>query len=140
MTKKFIFFITLIINFVSFSQNSQVIGIVLNEFSEPVSNVNISTKDTGVFSDENGFFKINIKSSQTVNLIFSHINYKKVEVDINLKEGEIFEFNPILSQKIEQISEIVVRSNNRNDLKGVINISPEKIRDVKGLNLVLKIF
>lgn len=132
MTKKFIFFITLIINFVSFSQNSQVIGIVLNEFSEPVSNVNISTKDTGVSSDENGFFKINIKSSQTVNLIFSHINYKKVEVDINLKEGEIFEFNPILSQKIEQISEIVVRSNNRNDLKGVINISPEKIRDVKG--------
>ena len=60
MTKKFIFFITLIINFVSFSQNSQVIGIVLNEFSEPVSNVNISTKDTGVSSDENGFFKINI--------------------------------------------------------------------------------
>ena len=62
MTKKFIFFITLIINFVSFSQNSQVIGIVLNEFSEPVSNVNISTKDTKIFMYEEEK-KVKIKSN-----------------------------------------------------------------------------
>ena len=55
------------------------------------------------------------------------------ELSKTLSENEILEFNPILNTKFEQISEVILNSFTRAELKSILNISPEKLRNIKGV-------
>ncbi|MDA9357165.1 TonB-dependent receptor plug domain-containing protein, partial [Flavobacteriaceae bacterium] len=67
-----------------------------------------------------------------VNIIFSHVNYKKISFSVNLKTNEVYEFYPVMDVNIEQIEEIVLNSNKRKELISITNINPQIIRTIKG--------
>tara|TARA_R110002096_G_scaffold101565_3_gene224658 strand:+ start:2744 stop:5224 length:2481 start_codon:yes stop_codon:yes gene_type:complete len=120
--------------FVGFSQTAIVKGVILDENNSPVSNVNIKAGTNGTQSNTNGFYTLEIPANKNITLEFTHITFKKIVTTFHLKNGETFEFNPVMNNAIEQIAPIVVTSNRRKDVEGVVSLKPETIRKIPGAN------
>ncbi len=120
---------------IGFSQTATVKGIILDESNQPIENVNIKTnRDSGTKTNKNGFYTIDIPINQDITLSFTHISHKKVESTFNLKNGEVYEFNPVMNNSVEQIAVVVVSGDRRKDVEGVVTLKPETIRKIPGAN------
>jgi hypothetical protein len=113
-------------------QSATLRGIVLNELNEPLEGVNVVSENNGTTTNINGFYILKIPANSDVKIRFSHINYKYLEAPFNLKNGEEFEFNPVLKSNYEQIETVVITGSKRKELEGVTSISPQIIRTIKG--------
>ena len=122
----------MVVPLLNFAQSAVLRGIILDDLNQPIEDVNIRFENTGTTTNENGFYLIKIPSNQDVSLIFSHINHKNITVSFNLKNGEEFEFNPVMSLQVEQIATVVVRGNQRKRVEGITTIDPEIVRTIKG--------
>ena len=116
----------------SFAQNAEILGVILDKNNNPIENINVISNLSGTTTNSNGFYSIRVTSNQDVNIEFTHINYKKISLKFNLNDDEIFEFNPIMDESIEQIATIVLNSRSRDNFSGVSNINPEVIRKIRG--------
>ena len=116
----------------SFAQNAEVMGVILDNSNNPIENINVISNLSGTTTNSNGFYSISVPSNQDVSIDFTHISYKKISLKFNLNEDEVFEFNPIMNESIEQIATIVLNSRSRDNLSGVSNINPEVIRKIRG--------
>ena len=114
------------------SQTATLKGVVLDDNENPIESVNIISKLSGTVTNINGFYLFKIPSNQDIQIEFTHINHKKVVATFNLKNGETFEFNPVMSSDIEQISVVVVNGNQRKQVEGITTIDPQLIRTIKG--------
>ena len=129
----FVFFF-LSLFFTGFSQTATVKGILLDESNLPVPNVSVKAGTDGTVTNSTGFYSIEIPANVDVTLEFTHITYKKIVSTFNLKNGETFEFNPVIKNSVEQIATVVVTSNRRKDVEGVVTLKPETIRKIPGAN------
>ncbi|HEY5688621.1 MAG TPA: carboxypeptidase-like regulatory domain-containing protein [Yeosuana sp.] len=120
--------------FIVHSQSATIKGIILDKNNVPISNVNIKTGTTGTVTNDNGFYLLKIKSNQDVLVEFTHISHKKIESTFNLKNGETYEFNPVMSISVEQIATIIISGKRQNEVKGVTTLNPETIRKIPGAN------
>jgi len=125
-------FLFILIPLISLTQTATLKGIILEENNVPISNVSITFGTEGTTTNTNGFYFIKIPSNQDVTIEFSHLSLKKITVTFNLKNGETFEFNPVMNLKVEQIATVVVKGNERKRVEGIITIDPELIRTIKG--------
>ena len=116
----------------SFAQNAEVMGVILDNSNNPIENINVISNLSGTTTNSNGFYSISVPSNQDVSIDFTHISYKKISLKFNLNEDEVFEFNPIMNESIEQIATIVINSRSRDNFSGVSNINPEVIRKIRG--------
>ena len=116
----------------SFAQNAEIMGVILDDSNNPIENINVISNLSGTTTNSNGFYSISVPSNQDVSIEFTHINYKKISLKFNLSEDEVFEFNPIMNESIEQIATIVLNSRSRDNFSGVSNINPEVIRKIRG--------
>ncbi|TYB72623.1 TonB-dependent receptor [Bizionia saleffrena] len=116
------------------AQTATITGIILNSEESPIENVNIKTFINGTKTNENGFYELKIPANIDVDIEFTHISHKKVKATLNLNNGEVLEFNPILNVSIEQISTVVISGKKRKDIEGIITISPAVIRKIPGAN------
>ena len=114
------------------AQTATLTGVLLDASNNPIENANIQANQLGTTSNRNGFYKLDITADIEVKVTYSHINYKSVSVVFSLKDGEIYEFNPVLKLGIEQIETVVIKSTKRSALEGVTTISPQIIRTIKG--------
>lgn len=114
------------------AQTATLRGILLNELNTPIENANISANNVGTTSNSNGFYSLKIPANKEVSVVFSHVSHKSVRVVFNLKNGQEFEFNPILKIEVEQIETVVITGTKRSDFEGVTTISPQIIRTIKG--------
>ncbi|MET0760288.1 MAG: carboxypeptidase-like regulatory domain-containing protein [Flavobacterium sp.] len=124
----------LCIGFTAFAQNARVKGIILDENSNPVENVNISYQNKSAVTNDNGFYAITVPANQKVVLVFTHISLKKTTATLELKPNEDFEFNVVMNEKAEQMGEVIITANNRKRIQGITNIEPEVIRKIPGAN------
>ena len=131
-TKLIVLILTLFLSIKVFSQNAEINGVILDANDFPIENVNIISNSSGTISNSNGFYSINVSSNQDINIEFTHINFKKISLKFNLNDNEIFEFNPVMNESIEQIAIIVLNSKSRESFSGVSNIDPEIIRKIRG--------
>ncbi|TYA72036.1 TonB-dependent receptor [Seonamhaeicola marinus] len=115
-----------------FSQTAIVRGIILDETQKPIENVNIKAGDIGTQTNINGFYEIVIPANADISIEFTHVSFKKVVSTFNLKNGEEFEFNPIMKTSVEQIATVVVNSRKRKDVEGILTLEPEAIRKIPG--------
>lgn len=122
----------LLATFVSYAQTATIRGIVLDTNNTPINNVNIKAGDLGTSSNENGFYLLKIPSNEEVQIIFSHIGFQNIIIKLNLKNGEEFEFNPVMNADAEQIGTVLIMGNQRKRVEGITSISPEIIRTIKG--------
>ncbi len=131
--KNFVLILFCLVSSYFFSQDAVITGLILDEENFPIKDANIQFDNKGTISDMNGYYKIEVPSDKNINVVFTHINHKRLQITVNLSKKEILEFNPVLSTNIEQISEVVLNTTRREDLKSIQNISPEKLRDIKGV-------
>ena len=122
----------IILPILSIGQSATLRGIVLNELNEPLESVNVVSDVYGATTNSNGFYILKIPANTNVKIIFSHVNYKNVEASFNLKNGEEFEFNPVLKSNYEQIETVIITGSKRKELEGITTISPQIIRTIKG--------
>ncbi|MFD2541007.1 carboxypeptidase-like regulatory domain-containing protein [Lacinutrix gracilariae] len=117
-----------------FAQTGTIKGVILDEFNNPVDNINIKTNNAGTTTNENGFYLLKIPANQDVTVTFTHISLKKTVATFNLKNGEELEFNPVMKTNVEQIATVVISGRKRKDVEGIITLKPATIRKIPGAN------
>lgn len=129
----FIVLVSLLFSLLSFSQSAIIRGVILDENNTPINDVNIkASTGEGTATNENGFYELKIPFGVDVIIVYTHINYKRIEAKFNLKNGQELEFNPVLNINVEQIATVVINTNTRQSVDGVTSISPQMIRTIKG--------
>ena len=131
-TKLILLILALFLSIKVFSQSAEINGVILDTNDFPIENVNIISNSSGTVSNSNGFYSINVNSNQDINVEFTHINFKKISLNFSLNDNEVFEFNPVMNESVEQIATIVLNSKSRENFSGVSNIDPEIIRKIRG--------
>jgi len=124
--------LTFLLPLFALAQTASVNGVILSEGEFPIQAVNIKTETTGTSTNENGFYKLTVPSNTDVTIVYSHVSHKNVTVTINLKNGEVFEFNPILKTDVDQIETIVINGRKRKDVQGIITIDPKTLTKIPG--------
>lgn len=119
---------------ISSAQNATINGVVLDEMNLPIEDVAITYNKDGVKTSKDGDYSIQIPIEQEVTLTFSHISFKKVIQTFNLKNGESFEFNPVLKSNEEQLGTIIITGNKRKRIEGITTIAPKLLRKIPGGN------
>ena len=144
-TKYLLFsFLFFILSIKSFSQNTtaKVAGIVLDENNKPIESVNVSYLSKSSITDKNGFYTITVPANQKVVLVFTHVSLKNITATLQLKPNEEFEYHVVMSDKAEQLSDVVITSSRRR-VQGITSIEPEVIRKnpsaMPGIESVLKV-
>ena len=117
-----------------YSQIATIKGIILDNNNLPISNVNITCSSGGTVTNDNGFYLLKIPANQNITVEFTHISHKKIESTFNLKNGETYEFNPIMNISVEQIATVVISGRNQKNVEGVLTLDPETIRKIPGAN------
>jgi hypothetical protein len=117
----------------TFSQNAKVTGIVLDENKNPLENVNISYLSKSAITNNNGYYVIEVPANKKVVLIYTHIALKSITATFELKSNETIEFNPVITNKADQLSEVVI-TNNKKRVSGIISIDPEVVRNIPKLS------
>jgi len=130
--KTYIFFF-LFIGLCNYAQTARVKGVILDENNKPVENVNVNFQNSSANSNVNGFYQISIPANRKIELVFTHVSFKKVTTIIQLKPNEDFEFNVVMNNIAEQMGEVVI-VNHRKQIEGIITIQPEIIRNIPGAN------
>ncbi len=145
-TNKFLFtLLLLVINIVSYAQTqtAKVAGIVLDENNKPVEGVNVSYKTKSATTNSNGFYELIVPANQKIVIVFTHTALKNITATLQLKPGENFEYHVVMSDKAEQLSDVVITSSRRR-VQGITSIDPETIRKNPsanaGIESVLKTF
>ena len=118
----------------SFAQNATIKGIILDENNQPIEKVNVKTDNNGTATNTNGFYIITIPANKEITIEFTHLSHKKVVSTFNLKNGEQFEFNPVMSTSIEQIATVIVSGDRRKEVEGILTLKSEVIRKIPGAN------
>lgn len=122
-----------LIGLTAFAQTARIKGVILDENNEPVEDVDISFQKSTTTSNENGFYILTVPANQKITIVFSHLANKTSSIDIELKPNEDFEFNPVLSKKVEMIGTVEIYDN-RKRIEGITNIAPRDIKLIPGAN------
>lgn len=102
------FFLCLMLHFPSFGQDRQVVlsGKIVGPDQLPLVGVNIKVKNSqlGTYSDQNGLFRLQVKSGGNLVLIFSILNYETLErtLSVTANTSIVQEMKPI-SINIQEI-------------------------------------
>lgn len=128
------FFILFWISFSSLAQLVRVKGTVLDAQNRPVSNVNISFLGHTTASNAKGFYAIKIPVNKKINLVFSHLTFKKATVSLLLKSTSDYELNLVMNENEEQMGEIVISKDKRSQIEGITTISADVIKKLPGAN------
>ena len=130
---QFIVFLCLLIGTFSFSQSATIRGVILDESNNPISGVNIkASTGQGTSSNDNGFYELKIPFEQEITIEFTHLSHERVIAKFNLKNGQEIEFNPVLKIDVEQIAAVVISTNTRQRVDGVVSVTPRTLRTIKG--------
>ncbi|WP_276167469.1 TonB-dependent receptor [Zobellia alginiliquefaciens] len=117
------------------AQTATLTGIVLNKANEPLREVHITTNSSGTFSDENGFYSVQVIADKPITITFSHLGHKNAILeDLILSTNEVFEFNPILSVDAIQIDGVTITPTGKKMVSGITSLSPEIVRNIPGAN------
>lgn len=116
------------------SQTARIKGIILDENNIPVENVTVSTPQKFVLTNENGFYIMTVPANEKITITYTHVSLKRVTTTIELKSNEDFEFNVVMNSNAEQMTEVIINSQNRNRVEGITNIEPAVIRRIPGAN------
>ena len=119
----------------SFSQNTFLKGIVTNTDEEIIPFVNVVSKDgKSTFSNKNGYYELEVDDRKKITLIFSHVSYKNLTIDIKIIPNQINELHPVLKTNIEEIGEVILIANKSPKIVGVTVLNPNSIRKIPGAN------
>lgn len=113
------------------SQTAVVRGIVLDENKIPVTDAEVFTNNKkGTSSDKNGVYTIEIPANKEIVLKIQSLGLKLVQLTIQLKPNQQYEFNPVLKTDVEQLAKVLVTATKKTDIEGLISVDPLTIRNL----------
>lgn len=116
-------------------QKATITGVVLGVNDEPLSNVNISAKGIGTYTDSTGFYLLEVTADMEITVTFSHIGHKNVILEnLILTTNETFEFNPVMKTDIIQVDGVEVTATGEKSTEGITTISAQLVRKIPGAN------
>jgi CarboxypepD_reg-like domain/TonB-dependent Receptor Plug Domain len=127
-------FLVFFFGLIASGQSARIKGVILDVNNQAVANVNVTCQGKGAQSNANGFYALTVPANQKLTVVFSHISLKKSTISVTLKPDEDYEFNLVMSDKDEQMGEVVITVNNKKRVQGVTVIEPELIRRIPGAN------
>ncbi|WP_223550259.1 carboxypeptidase-like regulatory domain-containing protein [Aestuariivivens sp. NBU2969] len=133
-TRNLLATIIFLLSIIGYAQTATVRGVILDSNNKPIASVNIKAGKEGTQTNDNGFYTLKIPANQDVIIEFTHLSFKKIVSTFNLKNGEEYEFNPVLLTSIEQITTVVISGNRRKNIEGITVLEPETIRKIPGAN------
>ena len=108
---------------------------VLNEQEQPIYNVNISSNREGTFTDNTGFYLLEVLADTEISITFSHLGHKNIVLEnLILTTNETFEFNPVMKTNVQQIDGVEVTATGEKSTEGITTISAELVRKIPGAN------
>lgn len=118
------------------AQTATIKGIVFDEQKNILSfvNIKVDNKDLGTTSDKNGAYLLEIPANQKIKIRYSHIGFKDVTLEIELKAHADYEFNPVLRSDVEQMGVVVLETTRRDAVEGIVSLTPEAVRRIPGAN------
>lgn len=117
------------------AQTATITGVVFDEENNPLSNVNITTKSEGTFTDADGYFVLQITADIETEIVFSHIGHKEVILkNLILTTNETYEFNPVMKSDAIQVDGVTVTPTGEKSVEGITTIPPEVVRQIPGAN------
>ncbi len=122
------------IGFSALAQNARLRGVVLDENKQAVAHVSITSGAVRTQSNLNGFYEITLPDNKKSTIVFTHIALKPLSIVLFLQPKEIFEFNPVMNSRVEQMGEVIVTANNTKRIQGITSITPEVLRKTPGAN------
>ena len=118
-----------------YGQTATITGVVLDENSKPLGNVNISSIANGTFTDSNGFYLLKVIADTENTITFSHLGHKNIVIQrLILTTNETYEFNPVMKIEVQQVDGVVVTPTGEKSVDGIATISPETVRKIPGAN------
>lgn len=127
----------------AFSQTATVAGVILDEFNNPVENVNVSYSGISVKTDAKGFYTLTVPANKDVTIVFTHVSFDKGSVTLNLEPGEKHELYFSMTSNAEKLQDIII-VNDKKRLQGLVPITPAVIKKnpsaMPGVESVLKTF
>ncbi len=116
------------------AQEATLNGIVFSEDQKILPQTNVQINGSGTVTDESGFYTLKIPADKVVQVSFTHVGFKPVKINLQLKPGTVYEFNPVLKVTVEQMSEILLSGDSNAEITGVISLDPETVRKIPGAN------
>ncbi|WP_233590909.1 carboxypeptidase-like regulatory domain-containing protein [Flavobacterium sp. GSP27] len=127
-------FFFFLLSLTAVAQTARIKGVILDENNQPVASVNVSYSGSGTSSNQNGFYALKVPANKQITLVFTHVSLKKITVTFVLEPKEEREFNPVMTNRKEQMGEVIITANNRKQIQGITTIEPEMIRKIPGAN------
>ena len=116
-------------------QKASITGVVLGVNDEPLSNVNITTKGNGTYTDSTGFYLLEVIADKEITIVFTHLGHKNVVLeDLILTTNETFEFNPVMKTDVIQVDGVEVTATGEKSVEGITTISAQLVRKIPGAN------
>lgn len=120
-----------------FSQSLQsffISGRILNEKNQPLQGVNIYVDETsfGTTSDERGFFKLAIRNTQGLKLVFQFMGYKKQTRAIQFKGENEIQLTIRMQPDIVSLQSVEISEKKYEPDVGIYEIKPTEIRTIPG--------
>lgn len=117
------------------AQTATITGVIFDEENKPLENVNISTSLAGTFSDDNGYYVLQITADIETKVTFSHIGHKDVILEnLILTTNETYEFNPVMKSDAIQVDGVTVTPTGEKNAEGITTIPREVVRQLPGAN------
>ena len=116
-------------------QTATITGIVLDEQNTPLQDVHITSDSFGTYSDQTGFYLLQVNSDKEISITFSHLGHKNVILEnIILNTNETFAFSPVMKTDVIQVDGVVVTPTGERSVEGIITFSPKTALDIPGAN------
>jgi len=116
-------------------QTATITGIILDEEQRPLPDVHITSGPFGSFSDESGFYLIQVGSDKTISVHFTHVGHKSIVLEnIILTTNETFSFSPVMKTNVVQVDGVVVSPTGERSIEGITTFPPETALDIPGAN------
>ncbi|MEN8789313.1 MAG: TonB-dependent receptor plug domain-containing protein [Flavobacteriaceae bacterium] len=116
-------------------QTATITGIILDEEQKPLPDVHITSGPFGSFSDETGFYLIQVSSDKTISVRFTHVGHKSIVLEnIILTTNETFSFSPVMKTKVVQVDGVVVTPTGERSIEGITTFPPKTALNIPGAN------
>ncbi len=117
------------------AQTASITGIVLDEENKPLPNVNISSQESGTFSDADGFYLLEVRADSEITVTFTHLGHKNVVLEkLILTTNETYAFNPVMKTDAIQVDGVVVTPTGERSVEGIVTLAPEIVEKIPGAN------
>ena len=125
--KLFLTYILVVISFTLFAQNNAIIKGKLSDVTGnniEIVNISVIGENIGTSSDMNGNYQLKVPANKDLKIIFSHLEYKKDTIKINLAPNQVKVLNRTMKTNYEMIDVVNVEEKSKR-FKGITRLDPK---------------